>query len=75
MLQNVGIAAVSELEYVPGPGLRAVRINDAKVRTYAHVVCLEERQDSAIVRAFVQCARAAGPERHREFNRQAHFST
>ena len=38
MLQNVGVAAVSEVEYVPGPGLRAVRINDARVRTYAHMV-------------------------------------
>lgn len=56
VLQNVGVAAVSEVEYVPGPGLRSVRINDATVRTYAHVVCLAERQESAMVRAFVQCA-------------------
>jgi aminoethylphosphonate catabolism LysR family transcriptional regulator len=56
VLQNVGVAAVSEVEYVPGPGLRAVRLNNAKVRTYAHVVCLSERQNSAMVSAFVQCA-------------------
>lgn len=61
VLQNVGVAAVSEVEYVPGRGLRAVRISDAKVRTYAHVVCLAERQNSAMVRAFVQCAQDARP--------------
>jgi aminoethylphosphonate catabolism LysR family transcriptional regulator len=50
--QGVGIAAVSEVEYVPGPGLHAVRISDAAVRTYAHVVCLAERQDQRMTRAF-----------------------
>jgi aminoethylphosphonate catabolism LysR family transcriptional regulator len=50
--QGVGVAAVSEVEYVPGPGLHAVRISDAQVRTYAHVVCLAERRDMRIVRTF-----------------------
>ncbi|RVT50121.1 LysR substrate-binding domain-containing protein [Rubrivivax albus] len=50
--QGVGVAAVSEVEYVPGPGLHAVRISDAQVRTYAHVVCLAERRDTRMVRAF-----------------------
>jgi aminoethylphosphonate catabolism LysR family transcriptional regulator len=50
--QGVGVAAVSEVEFVPGPGLHAVRINDAAVRTYAHVVCLSERRDTRIVQAF-----------------------
>ncbi|MET0209584.1 MAG: LysR substrate-binding domain-containing protein, partial [Burkholderiaceae bacterium] len=62
VLQNLGIAAVSDVEYVPGPGLRSVRINDARVRTYAHVVCMAERQDSAMVRAFVNCAQEGRPE-------------
>ena len=50
--QGVGVAAVSEVEYVPGPGLHAVRISDAQVRTYAHVVCLAERRDMRMQRAF-----------------------
>ena len=50
--QGVGIAAVSEVEYVPGPGLHAVRISDAPVRTYAHVVCLAERRETRMVRTF-----------------------
>ncbi|RYF79518.1 MAG: LysR family transcriptional regulator [Comamonadaceae bacterium] len=61
VLQNVGVAAVSEVEYVPGPGLRAVRLNDAQVRTYAHVVCLAERQEGALVRAFTDCAQKTRP--------------
>jgi DNA-binding transcriptional LysR family regulator len=50
--QGLGIAAVSEAEYVPGPGLHAVRISDAAIHTYAHAVCLAERQDMRMVRAF-----------------------
>ncbi|THJ35210.1 LysR family transcriptional regulator [Lampropedia aestuarii] len=61
VLQNVGLAAVSEVEFVPGPGLRSVRIHGAHVRTYAHVVCLAERQESALVRAFVHCAHKTRP--------------
>ncbi|RSE81793.1 LysR substrate-binding domain-containing protein [Achromobacter denitrificans] len=50
--QNLGVAAVSEVEFVPGPGLHAVRLEDAQVRTYVHMVCLAERRDMRIVRAF-----------------------
>jgi len=52
VVQGIGIAAVSEVEYVPGHGLHAVRISDADVRTYAHVVCLAERRGMRMVRAF-----------------------
>lgn len=52
--QGVGVAAVSEVEFVPGPGLHAVRISDAQVRTYAHVACLAERRDARMVRAFFE---------------------
>jgi LysR family transcriptional regulator, low CO2-responsive transcriptional regulator len=52
VLQGVGIAAVSEVEFVPGPGLHAVSISDTQVKTYAHVVCLAERRDMRMVRAF-----------------------
>ena len=52
--EGVGVAAVSEAEYVPGPGLHSVRISDAEIRTYAHVVCLAERRDARIVKAFFE---------------------
>jgi len=54
VVQGVGVAAVSQVEYVPGPGLHAVTISDAQVRTYAHVVCLAERRDMRMVRAFFE---------------------
>jgi len=50
--QGIGIAAVSLVEYVPGPGLHMVRISDAQIHTHAHVLCLAERRDMRIVRAF-----------------------
>lgn len=50
--QGIGIAAVSEVEFVPGPGLHMVRISDAEIYTYAHVLCLAERRHVRIVRAF-----------------------
>jgi aminoethylphosphonate catabolism LysR family transcriptional regulator len=52
VVQGLGVAAVSEVEYVPGPGLHAVRISDAAIRTYAHVVCLRERRDTRLIRTF-----------------------
>ena len=50
--QGLGIAAVSLVEYVPGPGLHMVRIRDAQIRTYTHVLCLAERREMRMVRAF-----------------------
>ena len=50
--QGLGISAVSLVEYVPGPGLHMVSINDAEIHTYAHVLCLAERRDMRMVRAF-----------------------
>jgi LysR family transcriptional regulator, low CO2-responsive transcriptional regulator len=52
--QGLGIAAVSEAEFVPGTGLHAVRISDASIHTYAHVMCLAERQDTRMVRTFFE---------------------
>jgi LysR family transcriptional regulator, low CO2-responsive transcriptional regulator len=52
--QDIGIAAVSEVEYVAGPRLHMVRLADAQVRTCAHVVCLSERRQMRMVAAFVQ---------------------
>ncbi|WP_028605605.1 LysR substrate-binding domain-containing protein [Ottowia thiooxydans] len=54
VVQGLGIAAVSEVEYVPGAGLHAVRINDVQIKTYAHVVCLAERRDMRLIRAFFE---------------------
>lgn len=54
VVQGIGIAAVSSVEYVPGPGLHMVRISDAEIHTYAHVLCLAERREARMVRAFLE---------------------
>lgn len=51
--QGIGLAAVSSVEYVPGPGLHMVQIRDAEIYTYAHVLCLAERRNMRIVQAFL----------------------
>ena len=52
--RGIGIGAVSEAEFVPDPRLRAVPVSDAAIYTYAHVVCLRERQNARLVRAFLE---------------------
>jgi len=57
--QGIGIAAVSTVEYVPGPGLHLVSISDADIFTYAHVLCLAERRGMRMVKAFFDTASPA----------------
>lgn len=57
VLQGLGIAVVSEIEFVPDPRLRTLRILDANVQTHAHVVCLKERSRTRIIEAFLGVAR------------------
>ena len=54
--QGNGIAAVSTVEYVPGPGLHLVGISDAQIFTYAHILCLAERRSMRMVKAFFDTA-------------------
>ena len=54
VLRGMGVAAVSDVEFVPGPGLHAVHISDAEVRTFAHVVCLAERREARMMNAFFE---------------------
>lgn len=58
VLQGLGIAVVSEIEFVSDPRLRTVPIVDADVQTHAHVVCLAERRRTRIVAAFFDVAYA-----------------
>jgi aminoethylphosphonate catabolism LysR family transcriptional regulator len=52
VIRGLGIAAVSEIEFVPDERLRTVPIRDANVQTHAHVACLNERRDARVVAAF-----------------------
>ena len=53
VIMGVGIAAVSEIEYVANPEIRSVAVSDAEMYTYAHVFCLNERREARLVRAFL----------------------
>jgi LysR family transcriptional regulator, low CO2-responsive transcriptional regulator len=53
VIKGVGIGAVSEIEYIPDPEIRMVRVSDAQMYTHAHVVCLEERRGARLVKAFL----------------------
>ena len=54
VIMGVGIAAVSEIEYIPDPEIRMVAVSDAEMYTYAHVFCLKERREARLVRAFLE---------------------
>jgi DNA-binding transcriptional LysR family regulator len=52
-IMGVGIAAVSEIEYIPDPEICRVPVSDAQMYTYAHVFCLRERRGARLVKAFL----------------------
>jgi len=54
VIMGVGIGAVSEIEYIPDPDIRMVRVSNAQMHTHAHVVCLEERRGARLVKAFLE---------------------
>jgi aminoethylphosphonate catabolism LysR family transcriptional regulator len=53
VLHGLGIAAVSQIEYVPDPKLHMIAISDSDLHIDAHVLCLRERHDTRIVQAFL----------------------
>lgn len=53
VLHGLGIAAVSEIEYVPDPKLHMVFIKDSDLHIDAHVLCLRERYETRMVQAFL----------------------
>ena len=70
VIMGVGIAAVSEIEYIPDPEIRSVAVTDAEMYTYAHVFCLKERREARLVKAFLEIVdellREAPPTRARK---------
>jgi len=54
VIKGMGIGAVSEIEYIPDPQIRMVRVSDARMYTHAHVVCLAERRSARLVKAFLE---------------------
>jgi aminoethylphosphonate catabolism LysR family transcriptional regulator len=58
VIRGLGVSYVSEAEFVPDPALRKFPVRDAQIYTYAHVAVLAERQNSRIIRAFLDIVRA-----------------
>lgn len=52
VIMGVGISVVSQAEYIPDPTLRSLELHDATMQTHAHVVCLNERRNSRLIKAF-----------------------
>jgi DNA-binding transcriptional LysR family regulator len=52
VIKGVGIAAVSRVAYVPDRAIRMVCVRDAEMYAHAHVVCLAQRRDARLVKAF-----------------------
>ncbi len=51
--EGLGIGLVSEASVGPDNRLKVLSILDAEIFTYTHVVCLKERQDVRLVKAFL----------------------
>lgn len=51
--RGMGVGIVSEFEFIPHARLKPLRIKDAAIYTYAHVVCLAERKEARLIRAFL----------------------
>ncbi len=58
---GLGIAAVSEIEFAPGPDVHMLRISDGDLFIDAHLVCLAERAGLRLVSAFLESALAVAP--------------
>jgi len=63
VIMGVGIAAVSEIEYIPDPEIRCIVVSDAEMYTYAHVFCLKERREARLVKAFLEIVTGLQSER------------
>ncbi len=50
---GLGVGVVSQAEFVPHPDLKTLHIADADMHMTEHVVCLAERRESRITRAFL----------------------
>lgn len=52
--RGMGVGIVSEFEFIPHPRLHPLPFEDIEIYTYAHVVCLAERRQGPLVRAFFE---------------------
>ncbi|MFJ4346286.1 LysR substrate-binding domain-containing protein [Pseudomonas sp. NPDC089401] len=63
--RGIGLGVVSEAEFVPGPQLKAIRIEGDPVHTETYLYCLAERRSSQVIDSFLAMLRGqpGGPLR------------
>lgn len=54
--QGLGLGIVAQTAFVPDPRLVSLAIDDLQLHTHAHVICLQERLGSALIRHFLESA-------------------
>lgn len=70
VLHGLGIAAVSQIEYVADPKLHMVPIKDSDLHIDAHVLCLRERYETRMVQAFLDTMPIAATPRAKSTQRK-----
>jgi LysR family transcriptional regulator, low CO2-responsive transcriptional regulator len=56
---GIGLAAVSQIAFIPDPRIVALPIEGAQIFTHAHIICLDERRAARVIAAFLVEAREA----------------
>ncbi len=54
--RGIGLGVVSDIEFIPHPNLCTITLGDAEIYTTAHVNCLADRRESALISAFFNVA-------------------
>ena len=73
--RGMGVGIVSEFEFIPHPRLHPLPFRGTEIYTYAHVVCLAERRQGPVIRAFfnvVEDLLASRRSQARTASRQTH---
>ena len=52
--RGIGVSVVSEIEFIPHPNLRTLKVSNADIFTHAQVACLEERKGTHLIQAFLK---------------------
>lgn len=65
VLQGLGIGVVSEYEFIPHERLHKLTISNALVYNHQYVVCLTERRQAPLIRAFFEIAEELAHTRER----------
>lgn len=63
VLRGFGAGVISETEFAPAPGIRTLRVSDARMFTQAFLMCLAERRDRPFIDAFFRTAASIDPRR------------